>query len=106
MLNAVSVRTKSLLSGLYFTGFFRTIAHVFKLKTLGPSTRQPLFLYSFNKLFHKSCFERTFAFPKMTRPYFALVKATLSLLGSFKKPIPDASLLLTHDSKMKSFSLP
>lgn len=46
------------------------------------------------------------AFPKMIRPYFALVKATFSLLGSLRKPIPDASLLLTHESRIKSFSLP
>jgi hypothetical protein len=76
------------------------------LKTLGPSTKQPLFLYSLRRLFQRSCFDSTLALPKITRPYFALVSATLSLLGSFKKPMPDASLLLTHERRMKSFSLP
>ena len=106
LLRAVSVRTKSLLSGLYFTGLFKTIAQDFKLKTFGPSTKQPLFLYSFSRLFHRSCFESTFAFPKITSPYLALVSATLSLLGSLRKPMPEASLLLTHERRMKSFSLP
>lgn len=106
LLSAVSVSIKSLLSGLYLTGLLRTITHGFRLKILGPSTKQPWFLNSLSKLFHKSCFDKTFAFPKITNPYFALVKATFNLLGSFKNPMPDASLLLTQESKMKSFSLP
>lgn len=106
LLRAVSVRTKSLLSGLYFTGRLRTIAQVFKLNTLGPSTKHPLFLYSLRRLFQRSCLQSTFAFPKMTSPYFARVNATLSRRGSFKKPMPEASLLLTQERRMKSFSLP
>lgn len=73
---------------------------------LGPSTRQPQFLYSLRRLFQRSCLERTFALPKITIPYLALVRATFSLLGSLRKPMPEASLLLTQDKRMKSFSLP
>lgn len=39
-------------------------------------------------------------------PYFALVKATFNLLGSFKNPIPNFLLDRTHDNNIKSFSLP
>lgn len=106
LVKAVSVNTKSLLSGLYLTGLLNTITHCFKLKTLGPSTRQDQFLYSLRRLFHRSCFDSTLALPKIIKPYFALVRATLSLLGSLRKPIPLASLLLTHDRRMKSFSRP
>ena len=106
LLSADSVRTKSLLSGLYLIGLLRTIEHAFRLKTFGPSTRHELFLYSLSRLFQRSCFERTLAFPKITRPYFALVKATFNRRGSLRKPMPDASLLLTHERRMKSFSLP
>ncbi len=106
LLRADSVRTKSRLSGLYLTGRFRTITHCLRLKTLGPSNKQLLFLYSLSKLFHRSCFERTFALPKIIKPYLALVRATLSLRGSFKKPIPEASFDLTQERRMKSFSLP
>ena len=31
---------------------------------------------------------KTFGFPRITTPYFALVKATFNRLGSFKNPIP------------------
>ena len=106
LVRAVSVSTKSRLSGLYLTGLFNTMTHCFKLNTFGPSTRLPLFLYSLSRLVHKSCFERTFALPKMTRPYLALVRATFSRRGSLRKPMPEASLLLTHDKRMKSFSRP
>ena len=101
-----SVSTKSLLSGLYFTGLLRTMLQSLSYEIEGPSTKVPCILYSFNKLFHKSCFDNTFAFPKIIIPYLALVNATLSLLGSFKNPIPDDSLLLTQENKIKSFSLP
>ena len=100
------MRTKSRLSGLYLTGRLRTMTHYLRLKTFGPSSRQLLFLYSFSKLFQRSCFDRTLAFPNMIKPYLALVSATFSLRGSFKKPIPDASFDLTQDKRMKSFSLP
>ena len=103
---ADSVSTKSLLSGLYFTGLLKTILHVFREEMERPSTRVPRLLYSFNKLFQRSCFDKTLAFPKIIRPYFALVKATFSLLGSLRKPIPEASLDLTQEKSMKSFSLP
>jgi hypothetical protein len=58
------------------------------------------------RLFQRSCFDSTFAFPNIIKPYFALVSATLSLRGSFRKPIPEASFDLTQDKRMKSFSLP
>jgi hypothetical protein len=106
LLRAVSVRTKSRLSGLYLTGLFKKITHGLRLNTFGPSRRQLLFLYSFRRLFQRSCFESTLAFPKTTRPYLALVRATFSRRGSFRKPIPDASLLLTQERRIKSFSLP
>lgn len=72
----------------------------------GPSTRHDWNLNSFRRLFQRSCFDSTLALPKMIRPYLALVKATFSLRGSFRNPIPDDSFDLTHDSRMKSFSLP
>jgi hypothetical protein len=65
-----------------------------------------LFLYSFSKLFQRSCFDSTFAFPNIINPYLALVSATFSLRGSFRNPIPDASFDLTQDNRIKSFSLP
>lgn len=101
-----SLSTKSLLSGLYFTGLLKTILHVFREEMERPSTSVPWFLYSFRRLFQRSCFERTLAFPNIIRPYLARVKATFSLRGSFKKPIPEASLDRTHEKRMKSFSLP
>ena len=88
------------------TGLLKTILQSLSCVIEGPSTRVPYILYSFNKLFHRSCFDKTFAFPKMIKPYLALVNATFNLLGSFKNPMPDASLLLTHENKIKSFSLP
>jgi len=97
---------KSLLSGLYLVGLRKTMLHNFSWEINGPSTNVPYCLYSFNKLFHKSCFDNTFAFPNIIMPYFALVRATFNLLGSFKKPIPDTSLLRTQENKMKSFSRP
>lgn len=103
---ADSVKTKSRLSGLYFTGLLKTILQFFREEIERPSTKVPWFLYSLSKLFQRSCFDKTLAFPKMIRPYFALVRATLSLLGSLRKPIPEASLDLTHEKRMKSFSRP
>jgi hypothetical protein len=41
LVSAVSVKTKSLLSGLYLTGLLRTITHGFRLLILGPSTKHP-----------------------------------------------------------------
>lgn len=106
LLRADSVKMKSRLSGLYFTGLRRTMLQVLSCAIDGPSTRVPCALYSLRRLFQRSCFDRTLAFPKMIKPYFARVKATLSLLGSLRNPIPDASLLLTQEKRMKSFSRP
>lgn len=39
-------------------------------------------------------------------PYLALVRATLSRLGSFKNPMPWCSLARTQERMMKSFSRP
>ena len=49
---------------------------------------------------------RTLAFPMMTTPYFALVRATFRRRASFRNPIPWCSLALTHERMMKSFSRP
>ena len=106
LVRADSVRMKSRLSGLYFTGVRRTMLHVLSWVMEGPSTSVSWFLYSFKRLFHKSYFEKILAFPKITRPYLALVRATFSLLRSLRKPILAASLLLTYKKRMKSFSLP
>jgi len=106
LLRACSVRTKSRLSGLYFTGRLSTMLHCFSAEMFWPSTRQVWNLNSFSRLFQRSCFASTRALPKMTSPYFARVNATFSRLGSLRKPMPEASLLRTQDSRMKSFSRP
>jgi len=50
--------------------------------------------------------DKTLGLPTMMIPYLARVKATLSRLGSLRNPMPWCSLALTHESIMKSFSLP
>lgn len=106
LFSADSVRMKSRLSGLYLTGLLKTRLHDLSCWIEGPSESVPWFLYSLRRLFQRSCFDRTLAFPKMIRPYLALVRATLSLLGSLRKPMPEASLDLTQEKRIKSFSLP
>ena len=43
---------------------------------------------------------------RLSSPYRALVKATLSRLGSFKNPMPWCSLARTQERMIKSFSRP
>jgi hypothetical protein len=106
LLKALSVNTKSRLSGLYFTGLRSTIWNGLSCVMLGPSTRHYYELNSTRRLFQRSLFANTLALPKIISPYLALVKATFRRLGSFKKPIPDFSFDLTQDRRIKSFSRP
>ena len=71
-----------------------------------PSTRHPSSLKWFRRSWNKRWRESTFGFPRITSPLLARVIATLRRLGSFRKPIPVFSLLLTHERMMKSFSRP
>ena len=50
--------------------------------------------------------ESTLGLPTMMMPNLALVRATLSLRGSLRNPMPWCSLALTQDNTMKSFSRP
>lgn len=58
---------------------------------------------------HKDCYARGAAPQgpaRLSSPYRALVKATLSRLGSFKNPMPWCSLARTQERMIKSFSRP